>query len=249
MMDKNRKKEFALKLYDNKPAWCLILVILATVLSFFPILVLKEGGSWTMFSLLPLWLITYFFGFTTGMLVSFIFHACKVVTTYLTEGAMIIGPEVYLLEYVIACTFFSLGGLLPQNIRCSRYIKRIRELRRHKKAKDAALKDSETALPTQIIGDIEKENSAFGLIAGYLIGVFVMFICYIIAAPYYEAYPSYAVTRLDRLIYDIKSDGSYLLGEAVMTMLVLAIPKVREIINKGKHIANNPWEDPSVNRF
>ena len=53
--------------YNNENLWCIVLLALATVLSFFPILVLEDGGSWTFFSLLPLWLITYFFGFRTGL--------------------------------------------------------------------------------------------------------------------------------------------------------------------------------------
>lgn len=248
-MEKTVKKEFALRFYNSKPAWCVILVLLATVLGFFPILILKDGGSWTMFSLLPLWLITYFYGFTTGMLVSFMFSVLKVVTTYMTEGAVIIGPEVYLLEYVVACTGFSLGGLLPQNLKCSRYIRTLEKLRENKRISDADPDRKYPPVPTQIIGDIDRENNTFGLIAGYLIGVFVMFVCYVIAAPYYEAYPAYAVTAADRLIYDIKYDGSYLLGEAGMTVLVLAIPKVREVIFKCKHMANNPWENPSVHSF
>ena len=258
MAREENRKYIVTRLYDNENAWCTILLILATALSFFPILVLNEGGSWTFFSLLPLWLITYFFGFRTGLIGSFMFSICKLIATFVSEvlfaGAItdpssadmvrdsfIKGPSVFLLEYLIACTGFCLGGLLKQNLDTQRYINRIKNARELKPGKEKPI--------LQIIGDIDKENSTFGLIMGYLIGVFVMFVCYVLAAPYYDAYPAGCVTRLDRLWYDIRYDGSYLLAEAATTVLVLCIPPVRETIFTLKHIANNPLKDPSITSF
>ncbi|MCR5595991.1 MAG: energy-coupled thiamine transporter ThiT [Lachnospiraceae bacterium] len=284
--------------YDNENLWCAVLLALATILSFFPILVLEDGGSWTFFSLLPLWLITYFFGFRTGLVGSFLFTILKFMATFVSEvvlaGALsdpastdmvknsfIKGPTVFLLEYMIACTGFCLGGLLSKNRACSRYIAEVKAMRCKDTAKDepfltemiisliknrsgknvpekedsfketVSLSDEykEYPIPVQIYGDIDKENTTSGLIIGYLIGVFVMLVCYILAAPYYDAYPEGVVTAIDKLIYDIKYDGSYLLAEAATTVMILCIPPLRRIIFKLKHIANNPKEDPTVNSY
>lgn len=258
------------RFYDNEGLWCAVLLGTATLLSFFPILVLKDGGSWTFFSLLPLWLITYFFGFRTGLIGSFMFSICKFIATFVSEvlldgsitdpttadmarDSFIKGPTVFILEYLVACTGFCLGGLLISNMRCHRYICEVKAARAHR---SPAIKDALgnklrrcDRLHINISGDIDKENSASGLIFGYLIGVFVMFICYVIAAPYYDAYPAGVTSTYAKLIYDIKYDGSYLLVEAITTVLVLAIPPVRDIIYKMKHIANNPKGDPTVDSF
>lgn len=297
------------RFYDNENLWCAVLLVLATLLSFFPILVLKDGGSWTFFSLLPLWLITYFFGLRTGLIGSFMFTIFKFVATFISEAVFagtladptpadmvkstfIKGPVVFILEYLIACTGFCLGGLLKSNRECERYISIIKASRRRteetpdapylseriyalikkrrmlKNAASPADAENRTGsltggcessisfeeydkypLPIGITGDKEKENSSSGLIFGYLIGVFVMFVCYVVAAPYYDAYPAGVTTTVQRLMYDIKYDGSYLLAEAATTVLVLAIPPVRETIFTLKHVANNPKEDPTSTAY
>lgn len=258
------------RFYDNEGLWCAVLLALATLLSFFPILVLKEGGSWTFFSLLPLWLITYFFGFRTGLIGSFMFSICKLIATFVSEVLMegdftdpasaemardsfIKGPTVFILEYLIACTGFCLGGLLVSNIRCHRYISEVRAAR---SARGPAIRDmyddtlrKNDRLKINIIGEVSRENTTSGLICGYLIGVFVMFVCYVAAAPYYDSYPAGVTSAYAKLLYDIKYDGSYLLVEAATTVLILAIPPVRETIFKLKHIANNPKTDPTVDSF
>ncbi|MBQ9333745.1 MAG: hypothetical protein IJS12_05375 [Lachnospiraceae bacterium] len=258
------------RFYDNEGLWCVVLLALATLLSFFPILVLKDGGSWTFFSLLPLWLITYFFGFRTGLIGSFMFSICKLIATFVSEFMMdrnftgpsdaemaresfIKGPTVFILEYLVACTGFCLGGLLISNIRCHRYIAEVKAARA---TREPAIIDGYgnrlrkcDRMKLNISGDITRENSASGLIFGYLIGVAVMFVCYVLAAPYYDSYPAGVTSKYARLLYDIKYDGSYLLVEAVTTVLVLLIPPVRDIIFRLKHIANNPKTDPTVDSF
>ncbi len=244
------KEGFELKMYNNKMLWCILLLLLATLLSLLPVLVLKDGGSWTFFSLLPLWLISYFFGFRTGLVMSFAFSICKLAVTYITEEGMLLTPKTFLLEYMIACTCFCLGAILiPSNRRCEKYIDTIAGMRDNKAERDKRADGAEPKLPTQIVGDVSSENSSSGLILGYLCGVAVMFICYILAAPEYNSYPADTIAPLDRLIYDIKYDGSYLLAEAATTVLLLAIPKVREVIFACKHIANNVREDPSIDSF
>lgn len=258
------------RFYNNEGLWCVILLALATLLSFFPILVLKDGGSWTFFSLLPLWLITYFFGFRTGLIGSFMFSICKLIATFVSEFMMngsfadpnsaemardsfIKGPTVFILEYLIACTGFCLGGLLISNLRCYRYIKEVKNARAAKtpaaidKYKNKMRKTDRLKL--NISGDISRENTLSGLICGYLIGVIVMFVCYVLAAPYYDSYPAGVTSQYAKLLYDIKYDGSYLLVEAATTVLVLLIPPVRDIIFRLKHIANNPKADPTVDSF
>ncbi|MCR5775702.1 MAG: energy-coupled thiamine transporter ThiT [Lachnospiraceae bacterium] len=244
------KDDLELLMYDNKLMWCIFLIILSSLLSFLPVLVLKDGGSWTFFSLLPLWLITYFFGFRTGFFMSLLFSLIKLLITYITESGMLLTPKTFLLEYIIACTCFCLGGIvISSNRKCERYVKSVAKARGKKAVRDGRADSGHPKLPTQIVGDIDKENSSSGLILGYLCGVLIMFVCYILAAPEYDSYPSNVVAPLERLIYDIKYDGSYLLAEAATTVLVLAIPKVRSVIFTCKHIANNEKEDPSICSF
>ena len=47
-------------IYGNENLISAILVILGTLLSMFPVLILKDGGSWTFFSLLALWLMALY---------------------------------------------------------------------------------------------------------------------------------------------------------------------------------------------
>ena len=85
---------------------------------------------------------------------------------------------------------------------------------------------------------------------GYVIGVIVMLTCYLIAAPWYgDPYPAYVVSDFDKLIYMIKYDGSYMVGEGLMTLGVLAIPKVQDIVFQIKHIAVNPLIVNTKNSF
>ncbi len=258
------------RFYNNEGLWCVVLLALATLLSFFPILVLRDGGSWTFFSLLPLWLITYFFGFRTGLIGSFMFSICKFIATFVSEVMMegdftdpvsaemardsfIKGPTVFILEYLIACTGFCLGGLLISNMRCQRYISEVKAARAKRAPAITDMNNNKLRkcdrLKINISGDISRENTTSGLILGYLTGVFVMFVCYVAAAPYYDSYPAGVTSAYAKLIYDIKYDGSYLLVEAATTVLVLAIPPVRDTIFRLKHIANNPKTDPTVDSF
>ena len=245
-------------IYGNENLISAILVLLGTLLGFFPVLILKNGGSWTFFSLLALWLITYFFGPVKGLAWSVIFGICKfwvcVVTEDGTWAAVNNEPMIFVVDYLIACGGFCIGGLLPSNLKTRRYIKKIRAARADKKSTmmDAlgnVLEDKDR-IQLDIIGDVEKENSLSGLVMGYVIGVIVMLTCYLIAAPWYgDPYPAYVVSDFDKLIYMIKYDGSYMVGEGLMTLGVLAIPKVQDIVFQIKHIAVNPLIVNTKNSF
>ena len=297
--------------YDNQIFWCLLLIFIASVLSCFPILVLEDGGSWTFFSLLPLWLITYFFGTKTGLIWSYIFCFIKMFATFISEipgdyfstnqndyhffGSIFTEDLFYipwlnnthlalpnnvcvvLLEYVIACSLFCIGGFLKSNRKCENYIdsvkllRRIKENEKNNKLKNVSVTNcSKIAfgkeldklnnyidnyyepLPTQVMVDINKENTSTGLVWGYIWGVFCMFVCYVISSYLFYQENNFAGPfpfNLDRLIYDIKYDGSYLLVEAITTIIILEVPAVQKVIFRIKHIANNPKDNPSIHSF
>ena len=245
-------------IYGNENLISASLVLIGTLLGLFPILILKDGGSWTFFSLLALWLITYFFGPLKGLFWSLIFGLCKFGVCLLTEdgtwAAVCNEPMIFVVDYMIACGGFCIGGFLPANLRTRKYIKRIRAARADKKStmKDALGNEIEPKdrIHLDIIGDVEKENTRSGLSLGYLIGVVIMLICYLIAAPWYnDAYPAYVVTELDKFVYMIKYDGSYLMAEGLTTLAVLAIPKAQETVFALKHIAVNPLIVNTKNSF
>ena len=245
-------------IYGNENLISAILVILGTLLSMFPVLILKDGGSWTFFSLLALWLITYFFGPVRGLFWSVIFGLFKFGVCLLTEegtwAAVSNDPMIFVIDYVLACGCFCVGGLLPSNLKARRYVKKIRAARADKKSTmtDALgnVIEQKDRIHLDIIGDIERENSLFGLMCGYLIGVMLMLICYLFAAPLYnDEYPGYVVSTLDKFLYMIKYDGSYMVAEGLTTLGVLAIPKVQEIIFRTKHIAVNPLIVRTKNSF
>jgi len=291
----------------KKIGWCALLIIIATITSSFPILVLEDGGSWTFFSLLPLWLITYFFGFKTGLIWSFIFSFFKMFATFFSEMPAnfaelsrsheydffknLLYPDmtitltdsitipvntrvcVFMLEYIFACSFFCIGGLLKSNRECTLYInsvkdKRIQKMNTNyqkyritskdldgnvsKEALNNCIEYYYPALPTKVIVDEQKENSSTGLVWGYICGVFCMFIFYLASSYLFYMEENLAGPfpfNFDRLIYDIKYDGSYLLIEAITTIILLEIPGVQKIIFRIKHLANNPKDDLSVHNF
>ena len=283
---KDRKMDIFVLLSDEPVLWSILLMLVAFVLSLFPILTLEDGGSWTFFSLLPLWLISYFFGFRRGLLYSLAFAIPKLVATSMTEfspyeinapyGCILL---IIILEYFAACGAFSLGALLPKNRAAQDYIRRNRALREQDRkyrestktrrgeledllSSEAAADDEIKAAASEYISltppqnaavaaDIDKENDKFGLIAGYLIGVFGMMVFYVVAAFIYPAeyLPASDMSIWDQLVYNVKYDGSYLLVEALCTVILLEIRPIREIIYRLKHMANNPEEKPQVHSF
>lgn len=99
-------------LWNNKKIWTLILFFCASILSFAKLVELPQGGSVTYFSLLMVWLITFFYGFRHGLWVSLLFGFVRFFITYLTGEYINYHPVSLILEYPLAFGVFALGDFV-----------------------------------------------------------------------------------------------------------------------------------------
>jgi thiamine transporter len=209
--------------WNNKPLWIATLFLAACLLSVIKIIVLPQGGSATFFSLLVLWLITFFFGFPTGAVFSVAFGFAKLLITYLTGEYIQWSFLAILLEYVLACGLFCVGGLLPE--------------------KEQRIESREIGLSR----NIDYITEPFKMRMGYTLGVLLMFVCYVVSAMccYDWVVPDF----WGNLVYSIFYDGAYLLVEYLLTMILLWVPDVVNAIFFMKHVATTPEEDMSLRSF
>ena len=202
-------------LRTSRLLWTVGLLAIAGLLSAAKPVVLPDGGAVTYFSLLFLWLVTFFFGWKWGVVAGGLFGFVKLFVTYVTGETVNWAVGAIILEYPLACGFFALGALALG--------------RRASRDADGILRDG------------------FGLRVGYLIGVGAMGVCYVVSAVAF--YPPDVAGFLPNLLYCIKYDFSYLIIEALITLVLLAIPQVTDAIHFLRHVANAPVEDPTLKGF
>lgn len=102
------------RLRGNRLFWTAVLLAMATLLSTVKPVVLSDGGAVTCFSLLFLWLVTFFYGPKYGAAAGVVFGFSKLGVTYLTGEFINYAPGALLLEYPVAYGAFALGGLMLQ---------------------------------------------------------------------------------------------------------------------------------------
>ena len=68
-------------------------------------------------------------------------------------------------------------------------------------------------------------RSKFGLIKGYLLGVFGRYVCHVITGVIF--FNIYAPENMNSVVYSIGYNVSYILPEAVLTIIILFIPVVQ----------------------
>ena len=209
------KHSSAARLRTSRLLWTAGLLLIAGVLTAAKPVVLPDGGSVTYFSLLFLWLVTFFFGPKWGAGAGFAFGFVKLFVTFITGEAVNWAAGALILEYPVACAVFALGAVVLGR-------------RAHVDA-DGILRDG------------------FGLRVGYLIGVAAMGVCYVISAVLF--YPPDVAGFFPNLLYCIKYDFSYLIIEALVTLLLLCIPPVLDAIHYLRHLATTPVEDPTLRGF
>lgn len=221
-----------MKLRNRKLLCTFILLLLFSVLSAVKVVVLPDGGSVTYFSLLFLWLITYFFGFRYGLVVgSILFGAARLGVNYLTSEHINWHPMAIILEYVLGCGVFCLGGLLEK---MEGFLKKIGDF----------LEKLGVEPDSRLVRD---KTEPIKLKLGYVIGIFGQFILYVISAVCF-----YLPDRegfFDNLIFCILYDGSYLAIEGIFTVLLLCIPSVCEIIYHLKDAVTHEKEDETLLYF
>jgi len=208
-----------MKLWNNKWLWTGILFTAAAVLSAIKVVVLPQGGSVTYFSLLMLWLITFFFGFRHGLIFSVLFGCVKLYITYATGETVNFVPMALLLEYPLAHGVFCLGAFLWKKDRVS---------------------------PDLSVLGADRAESRY-LRRGYLVGLCGQFTLYVLSATLF--YPNYKPGFWANLTYNIVYDGSCLLIEGAATVLLLSIPAVSEAICYLKYVANHEEEDETLECF
>ena len=209
-------------LWGNKWAWTAILLIIATLLSVAKPVVLPDGGAVTYFSLFFLWLVTFFYGPKHGVVAGVIFGFLKLYVTYVTGEYVNFEPGALLLEYPLACSAFALGGFVRER---------------------ASDDDSEAyATQTRVI-----TPEPFKLRVGYLVGVVGMGVFYVISAVLF--YQPDVEGFFGNLLYCIEYDFSYLIIEAVFTLILLCIPPVTRAIYYLKHVATTRKSDPTLVSF
>lgn len=91
------------------------------------------------------------------------------------------------------------------------------------------------------------KKELFKLRVGYLIGLAGQFVLFVVSAVCF--YPPDREEFIDNLLFCMKYDGSYLLVEGILTMLVLYIPPVCEAIMYLKDIVIPGEEDDTLECF
>ena len=99
-------------LWANRAFWTVALLALSALLSAFRFVTLPQGGSVTFLSLLPLWLVTYFYGPRHGCVAGAVFGFARLAVIFGVGEWVNFSPGAIVLEYPVACGAVAVGGLL-----------------------------------------------------------------------------------------------------------------------------------------
>ena len=99
-------------LWGNRAFWTVALLACFALLSAAKPVVLHDGGAVTYFSLLFLWLASYFFGPRYGAACGVVFGIVRLGVTWVTGEYVNFAPGALVLEYPLACGMFALGGFV-----------------------------------------------------------------------------------------------------------------------------------------
>lgn len=150
---------------------------------------LPNGGSVTLFSMLIVCMVGYWYGPATGMIAAVAYGILQFIT-----NPYVVHPAQVLLDYPLAFGALGLSGFF-----------------------------------------CKKKN---GLIPGYLTGVFGRFVFHMISALiFYTAYVDTLQGNAAAIWASTLYNLSYLLPEAILTLILLALPPVRSMLGKLKIMA------------
>lgn len=181
------KRKFSAK----QLAFSAIAIALAMITSMLKLFHLPMGGSITVFSMLFIVLIGYWYGLGGGLTAAVAYGILQLVC-----DPYIISVPQLLLDYVFAFGALGLAGIFSK--------------------------------------------SKNGLVKGYLVGVlgryfFAFLSGFIFFGMYAEAYTSNAT--LNGIIYSLLYNGAYIIPEAVITIILIAIPPVNKALTRVKQQA------------
>ena len=150
---------------------------------------LPNGGSTTLFSMLIVCLVGYWYGAATGVIAAVAYGILQFIT-----GPYVVHPAQVLLDYPLAFGALGLSGFFCQ--------------KKH------------------------------GLIAGYLTGVLGRFICHMISGLiFYTTYVDSLQGNIAAVWASTVYNLSYILPEAILTLVLLSLPPVRTMFAKLKTMA------------
>lgn len=224
-------------LWANRAFWTVALLALSALLSAFRFVTLPQGGSVTFLSLLPLWLVTYFYGPRHGCVAGAVFGFTRLAVIFGVGEWVNFSPGAIVLEYPVACGAVAVGGLLLRGFgpRRGRECGCGRGAGRGSGARDEGEEDDD------VRGDV------LVLRVGYLVGVLAMGVCYVVSALLF--YPPEAEGLLPNLLVCVAYDMSYLLIEAVLTELLLLLPPMLDAILYLRFVATTEKGDPTLRSF
>jgi thiamine transporter len=162
---------------------------LAMITSYLKLFKMPMGGSVTLFSMLFICCIGYWYGLRTGLMTGFAYGLLQLIS----DPYIISFPQM-ITDYILAFGALGLSGLFS--------------------------------------------NQKNGLIKGYIAGVLGRYFFAFLSGLIFFA--SYAEgTGMSAPIYSLAYNGGYLGAEAVMTLIVLAIPAVNQAFVRVKQMAVN----------
>ncbi len=169
-------------------AFSAMAIALATVLSMLAVFKLPMGGSITLFSMLFVVLIGYWFGLKAGLTAAVAYGVLQLIT-----GPYIISIPQVLLDYIFAFGALGLSGIFS--------------------------------------------NKKHGLFIGYLVAVIGRyFFAFLSGYIFFGMYASYYGFN-SGVTYSLAYNGLYLIPEAVVTLIIIALPPVEKALTQVKKLA------------
>ncbi len=176
-----------LSVKTRKLVFSAVAVALAMITSMIKLIDMPMGGSVTLFSMLFISLIGYWYGLGAGILTGCAYGLLQ----FIIDPYILSIPQV-LIDYPLAFGALGLSGLL--------------------------------------------HDRKFGLQTGYLIGVIGRLIFAILSGVIFFA--DYAPEGMNPFVYSFLYNGSYLGAEALVTVIILALPPVASALAKVKSMVN-----------
>ncbi|SCW83760.1 thiamine transporter [Lachnospiraceae bacterium C10] len=178
------------KVSTKQLAFSAVAIALATVASMIKVFELPMGGAITLFSMMFISLIGYWYGTGAGIIAASAYGILQ----------MILWPYIYnpvqpFFDYVFAFGALGLSGVF--------------------------------------------KDSKYGLVKGYLLGIFGRFVFSFLSGVIFFANTSFAGMKgmLSAIVYSLVYNGSYIATEGIITVILLLLPPVRTAMMEVKTIA------------
>lgn len=186
---RKQEKQGKSSISTKQLAFCSAAIALGMVTSCLKLFDAPYGGSVTLFSMLFICLIGYWFGLKTGLMA-----ACAYGILQLIVDPYIISIPQMLTDYLFAFGALGLSGIF--------------------------------------------RDKKHGLIKGYLLGIFGRFVFAFLSGLIFFGYYA-ADYGMSAPVYSLAYNGSYIGAEAILTLVVLAVPAVRNGLSRVKALANS----------